>query len=288
MKVCLACEHRFNSYDWCCPICANQPPILDNYLAFAPELAAYNDGYDANFFPQIAALEAKHFWFRSRNNLINWALQSYFPNAKQFLEIGCGTGFVLSGIEQANPHLTLSASEIFTTGLSVAAERVANVELFQMDARQIPFDAEFDVIGAFDVLEHIQEDTDVLAQMYQATRSGGGVIITVPQHPWLWSQFDETGHHVRRYRASELQRKVRQAGFQVVHTTSFVSLLLPLLLLSRLRPAQPQRTYDVMAELKISRWLNTTLENILTLERQLIQAGLRFPAGGSLLLVARK
>jgi SAM-dependent methyltransferase len=288
MKVCLACGHRFTTRDWRCPVCHHQPQALEGHLAFAPELAAQNDGYEAAFFPLIAALEAQHFWFRSRNRLINWALQRYFPNAKQFLEIGCGTGFVLSGIERANPHLTLSASEIFTTGLSFAAERVTNVELFQMDARQIPFEAEFDVIGAFDVLEHIQADTEVLAQMYQATRSGGGVIITVPQHPWLWSQFDERAHHVRRYQAQELQRKVQQAGFKVIHTTSFISLLLPLLLLSRLRPVQPQQTYDVTTEFKISRWLNTILEQILKPEHQFIQWGVRFPAGGSLLLVARK
>jgi 2-polyprenyl-3-methyl-5-hydroxy-6-metoxy-1,4-benzoquinol methylase len=42
-----------------------------------------------------------------------------------------------------------------------------------MDARNIPFAEEFDIIGAFDVLEHIEQDTDVLAKMYQATQNGG-------------------------------------------------------------------------------------------------------------------
>ncbi len=288
MKVCLKCGHRFQQVEWDCPACGDRPPKNDGHLTFAPDLAAQNDGYEATFFAQVAALEAQHFWYRSRNHLINWALRRYFPQARTFLEIGCGTGFVLAGIEQANPQLTLSASEIFTAGLSFAAQRVAQVELFQMDARAIPFAEEFDVIGAFDVLEHIEADTAVLAAMYQATRCGGGVIITVPQHPWLWSQFDAVGHHVRRYRASELQRKVEQAGFQVLHITSFVSLLLPLLLLSRLRPAPPLATYDVMAELKISRWLNSTLAMILALEQRLIQTGLRLPSGGSLLLVAHK
>ena len=110
----------------------------------------------------------------------------------------------------------------------------------------------------------------------------------MPQHPWLWSQFDDIGHHVRRYQAEELKTKVEQAGFKVLRMTSFVSVLLPLMLLSRLRSRQANSNYDVMAELKVSRWLNTVLERVLTLERAVIQNGGGFPAGGSLLLIAKK
>jgi SAM-dependent methyltransferase len=57
--------------------------------------------------------------------------------------------------------------------------------LFQMDARKIPFESEFDVIGAFDVLEHIEEDEKALAQIFHAVLPGGGLILTVPQHRFL-------------------------------------------------------------------------------------------------------
>jgi len=288
MKVCNVCGDPFNRIDWDCPTCGASPTVIDGYFSFSPEMAAASEGYDAIFFAQLSSLEAKNFWFRSRNHLIIWALKRYFPKVQTFLEIGCGTGFVLSGIEHAYPQLTLFGSEVLVTGLGFAAQRLSKATLFQMDARAIPFVDEFDVIGAFDVIEHIQEDVKVLEQMHQAIQPGGGIILTVPQHPWLWSERDDIGHHVRRYQAQELKMKVEQAGFKVVRMTSFVSLLLPIMLLSRLRSQSADSTYDVMAELKVGRWMNALLEGILTLERTVIQSGGNFPAGGSLLLIAEK
>ncbi|MDJ0660392.1 MAG: class I SAM-dependent methyltransferase [Crocosphaera sp.] len=288
MKICNSCNQQFINSEWRCPVCGYVPKTIDNYIAFAPELAETNDGFEADLFPQLAPLEAKNFWFRSRNRLIIWAFKHYFPKAINFLEIGCGTGFVLQGIERAFPKLTLCGSEIFIDGLSFASQRLSRTELFQMDARKIPFENEFNVIGLFDVLEHIKEDREVLGAIYRATTKGGGIILTVPQHPWLWSQADDFAHHVRRYRGQELKIKVENAGFKVLRITSFVSLLLPLMLVSRLSQKRPNQNYSIMSELKMSGWLNAILEQLLTLERTMIKLGVSFPAGGSLLLVARK
>ncbi len=288
MKVCSACGDRFHSLAWICPTCSHTPKLIEGHLAFAPDLAETSEGFEAHFFSELVSLESKNFWFRSRNRLLIWALQRYFPQAKNFLEIGCGTGFVLSGIEQAFPKLALSGSEIFSTGLGFAAQRLSRAELFQMDARKIPFEDEFDLIGAFDVLEHIKEDEIVLSEMHRAVHNEGGIVLSVPQHPWLWSQADDYAHHVRRYDAQELKTKVERVGFKVVRMTSFVSLLLPLMFLSRLQQRQPNPDYDDTAELRISGWMNAILENILNLERTMIQRGISFPAGGSLLLIAKK
>ncbi len=76
--------------------------------------------------------------------------------------------------------------------------------MLQFDACAIPYKAEFDVIGAFDVIEHIEEDTAALTQMYQALKPGGGLLITVPQHRFLWSAVDEMSYHKRRYHRNEL------------------------------------------------------------------------------------
>jgi SAM-dependent methyltransferase len=157
-----------------------------------------------------------------------------------------------------------------------------------MDARRIPFREEFDVIGAFDVLEHIKEDEAVLTQMYQATRKGGGILITVPHHPFLWSTSDDFARHARRYQTRELRNKVKKAGFEVLRMTSFVSLLLPLLALSRLKQRFSREPFDPSAEFNISSSVNTALEKILDAERTLIRAGLSLPAGGSLLLAGRR
>ena len=117
---------------------------------------------------------------------------------------------------------------------------------------------------------------------------GGGIILTVPQHAFLWSQQDEAACHVRRYSRGTLIEKVGRAGFNVEVATSFVSLLLPLMMWSRRRKRVPSDRFDPMAELKLGRIANTTLAGVMSVERSLIEWGARFPAGGSLLLVARK
>ncbi|MCC6904213.1 MAG: class I SAM-dependent methyltransferase, partial [Anaerolineae bacterium] len=144
-------------------------------------------------------LEDGSFWFRNRNRLLIWALRKYFPEADNLLEVGCGTGYVLRGITGANPALRLAGSEIYDTGLGYARQRIPHATFYQMDARAIPFRDEFAVVGAFDVLEHIEEDQAVLRQMYQAVRPGGGIMLSVPQHPALWSEVDVYSRHVRRY-----------------------------------------------------------------------------------------
>ena len=247
-----------------------------------------SEGFAANYFAPLAEREAGNFWFRSRNRLLVWALQRYFPDAENFMEIGCGTGFVLSGIQRALPELALCGSEIFIEGLTFAAERLPGIELFQMDARRIPFREEFDVLGAFDVLEHIEEDETVLVQMFQATKPGGGIILTVPQHHFLWSVVDDYSFHKRRYTRKELVKKLRRAGFKIVRVTSFVSLILPFMMLSRLKSQRSKDDFDPLAELEIGYHLNLALEKIMGVERSLIEGGVSFPAGGSLLAIARR
>jgi SAM-dependent methyltransferase len=287
MKRCLACEALFESADWACPICSYQPALRDEIYQFTEEPAEGHAGFKPEYFARLAKIEESNFWFRARNELVQWALRNYFPDAKSFFEIGCGTGFVLAGIRERFPRLRLAGSEIFADGLAIANRRLPNVELYQMDARRIPFECEFDVVGAFDVLEHIIEDEAVLVQMFNAVRPGGGLLVTVPQHPFLWSASDDYAMHQRRYTRAELRAKVERTGFQIERITSFNSLLLPLMIWSRRRQKQ-DRDFQPWREFEIAPALNRTLEGILKFERMIIRAGASFPAGGSLLLVGRK
>jgi SAM-dependent methyltransferase len=247
-----------------------------------------HEGFPPERYPLVARLESGSFWFRSRNKLILWILKRRFPQMKTFFEIGCGTGFVLSGVHSVFPEVSLSASEIDPAGLPFVCQKVESADIFQMDARRIPFREEFDVIGAFDVIEHIEEDEEVLSQIYNACKPGGGVIITVPQHPSLWSEVDVFTCHKRRYTKNELVGKIQRAGFEVIETTSFVSLLLPLMLLSRLKIKSKKEDFDPMREWSLPGFLNRILEWVMGFERILIKSGLRFPAGGSLLCVGKK
>lgn len=286
IKRCLACDARFSTADWACPNCHYEPPEIEGFVAHAPALAWDVQGFEQGFFDGLASFEERNFWFTSRNRLIVSAMQRYFPAAESFLEVGCGTGFVLSGLEEAFPNLRLSGSEVLCNGLRYAQQRVSRAEVFQMDALNVPFEEEFDAVGAFDVIEHIEDDVTVLRNFHRAIKSGGGVILTVPQHRWLWSEADNYAHHVRRYSRSELVQKVTGAGFRIERVTSFVSFLLPAMILSRL--INKQSEYDDYAEFKISPVLNRAFDAIMAVERAVLRTGVSFPAGGSLLLVARK
>lgn len=287
MKICPGCMAAI-AEGWECSGCGWAAVRVDGHIALAPELARSNDGFDPAYFSELARVEAGNFWFRARNHLIAWALKKYFPAVRTMLEVGCGTGFVLSGLKQRFPELQLSGSEIYCAGLGITQTRIQQASLFQMDARAIPFIDEFDVIGAFDVIEHIADDELVLRQFFRAIKPGGGILLTVPQHRFLWSPLDDAAHHVRRYSRGELETKVRSAGFKIEKVTSFVSLLLPLMMLSRMQKRKPGAKHDPMAELKLGRIANSGLETIMLIERLFIRLGLNLPLGGSLLLVARK
>jgi SAM-dependent methyltransferase len=288
MKICLACGLRFNDHGWKCQNCGHVPKMVGGHWVFQAGKPEGDKGFDAGGFKRLVGVEEGNWWFRSRNRLIHWVLRHYFPQARNFLEIGCGTGFVLLGIQNAFPGLSLSGSELFGEGLTYAHDRLPHVPLFQMDARRIPFEDEFDVIGAFDVLEHIRDDENVLLQMAQATQKGGGVIITVPQHRFLWTYIDDYSYHKRRYARKELAEKVERAGFKIIYATSFVSFLLPMMLVARLKQRRSKGPFDPLAEFKINPLLNLALEKVMSIERVAIRSGISFPSGGSLLLVAKR
>jgi SAM-dependent methyltransferase len=287
MKRCITCEALFEDADWTCPKCGHQPALRDEIYQFTEEPPGAEAGFKPEYFARLAEIEESNFWFRARNELIQWALRKYFPDAKSFFEVGCGTGFVLKGIHKRFPRMRLAGSEIFADGLAIAKTRLPNVELYQMDARRIPFEREFDIVGAFDVLEHLVEDENALLQMFNAVRPGGGLIVTVPQHGFLWSTSDQYAMHQRRYSGTDLSRKVERAGFEILRMTSFNSLLLPLMIWSR-RQRKQDHDFQPWREFEIGPVLNKTLEGILKFERMIVGAGASFPAGGSLLLVGRK
>jgi SAM-dependent methyltransferase len=282
LRVCLGCKARFVGPSWQCPSCGFAPEY-DGYLRFAPDFVR-EESFLEESFDHLEDVEDGSFWFRARNALIAWALQAHFPTAVSFLEVGCGTGYVAAELQRRLPRLRVAAGDPFDAGVQVARRRIPSAEVFQMDGRRIPFDAEFDVVGAFDVLEHVREHELVLDQMRGATVPGGGILVTVPQHRWLWTPLDDYAQHQRRYRRSELRAAMEYSGLRVIRMTSFVSLLLPLLMASRVRqrakPVNPQAEFDLPPR------IDRSLERVMAVERRLIARGVSLPFGGSLLAIA--
>jgi SAM-dependent methyltransferase len=287
MLTCVGCGSEMEAPDLGCPRCGRVTQRRDGFLAFAPEIARAGAGFDPARYRFLAGLQDRHFWFHSRSRLVAWALSRFFPEASSFLEIGCGTGAILRHVRASRPGITrLAGSDVHVEGLRFARTRLGeDVDLYQMDARRIPFRGEFDVVGCFDVLEHVREHEEALGGIHRALKPGGGLLLTVPQHRRLWSRHDEIARHVRRYEAHELTGLVERSGFQVAHHTSFVTILLPLMLLSRRRERGGQGAES--EGMTVTAPLNRALSGVMSLERAMITAGLRLPVGGSLLLVAR-
>ncbi len=287
MICCPSCNMLYAFDRLSCSNCNFSPKLVNQIPVWAPAMADNGGGFKSEYFAKLYELEAKNFWFRARNALIISILKKYSPNLKSFLEIGCGTGYVLSGIASAFPHANINGSEIFVHGLSFAAERVKDAKFMQLDAVKIPFVDEFDVIGAFDVIEHVENDESVLAGMHKALKTGGYMILTVPQHPSLWSSADEYWCHVRRYTSSEIHTKVKCAGFDIIKTTSFVSFLLPAMLALRFI-GRNKPDFNGFDELNVNPIINNIFECVMSLERILIKAGLTFSIGGSRIILAKK
>jgi SAM-dependent methyltransferase len=267
--------------------------VIDGIKCFAPELAHFNKDFDAAGFKQLFELENNNFWFRSRNRIIQTLFQKYSnktPNGK-FLEIGCGTGYVLKGLERF-PGVKLTGAEIYLEGLKFARMRLPDAEFIQMDAARMPFTDQFDYIGAFDVLEHITEDEAVMKNVFRSLKKDGVFFISVPQYMTMWSYEDDITCHKRRYSKKEIFNKLQNSGFTLMYHTSFVFSLFPLMWISRWlkknKKACDVTQDELNQELKLNPLINKIFEYILRIDEFLIRCGMKLPFGGSLMVVAAK
>jgi SAM-dependent methyltransferase len=278
---------------WRCASCGYVLPRAAGFAQLAAPLDETNEGFDLAGIDPLATVEEDHFWFGNRNELVRWLVRRHAPAAERVLEIGCGTGFVLAALRQALPAARIAGSELHSRGLAAARRRHGEaVELIQMDARHCHLAGTVDLVGAFDVLEHIPQDGDVLAEIARVLKPGGILIATVPQHPWMWSTADDLAHHQRRYRRGELAGKARTAGLQPIYQSSFTTLAFPLMaamrLLERLRPTKQSLAAISETHLNVNPAVNGVLRGLGGLEQRLRRAGVPLPFGGSQVVVARR
>ena len=290
MKHCLACKRDWEGTEWRCPSCSFEPKIDNGFPVFAPELAHANNGFDIRSFEKLNEIEEASLWFQTRNELILWAFRKYFGGARSLLEIGCGTGYVLRALQArlpADAHIV--GADIYVEGLNFARRRLGGrASYIQVDATNLPYRNEFDVIGAFDVIEHIEDDVAAMRQVYEALKPGGGFFMIVPAHQFLWSRVDDLAHHKRRYARRELFEKIECVGFTIGRLTSFLTLLMPLQYLSRRIVKQKGEELTELLENDVPSIGEPALRLVRKLENNLTYAGIDFPFGGSLLAIARK
>ena len=266
--------------------------IIDGIKCFHPNIAESFSGYPSSGFDATDDVNLDSFWVVSRTRLLRREIIKAVggvPNSK-FLEIGCGIGTFLQSLS-SEPGIQLLGSEISLRGLRSAKAQCPAVEFIQMDAALIPFVSEFDVIGAFDVIEHIEDDMAVLRGIHKALKPEGRLVLTVPQYEFMWGSIDEFVHHQRRYNRKNLLSKMESAGFQVDYVTSFVFMLFPLMLVSRLfdrkRKLKPTAA-DFNKQVRFNPFVNRLFGWFMRIDEFMIACRYSLPWGGTLLVVAKK
>lgn len=144
----------------------------------------------------------------------------------------------------------------------------------------------FDVVTAFDVIEHVEQDVESLERLGQQLAPDGRLFMTVPALPWLWSKHDETHHHFRRYTKASLDAALRKAGLEPVRVSYFNTLLFPLiagLRLVRKKFGMSETADDAMP----SAGVNAILKSVFGFESNFI-GRVSMPIGVSLLAVAKR
>ncbi len=266
--------------------------IVDGIKCYHPDCAESFDGYPCSGFDTTDDVGQGSFWVASRIRLLKREIIRAVGgiDSPKFLEIGCGNGALLAALA-SEPGIGLLGSEISLRGLRSAREQCPSVELIQMNASAIPFADEFDTIGAFDVIEHIKDDMTVLHGICKALKPAGQLVLTVPQHQFMWSGLDEFVQHQRRYSRRDLLRKLESAGFQVTYVTSFVFMLFPLMLVSRLfdrRRNTQISAADFDKKVRFSPLINRAFDFFMRIDELMIDHRWSLPWGGTLLVVARK
>jgi SAM-dependent methyltransferase len=239
-------------------------------------------------YQQLYDLEDEHWWFRGRRAVL-WAMlrRAGLPEragGARVLDAGCGTGRNLAEFGRLG-----TARGVDPSPQAIAFCRRRGLgEVEEAGVEALPFgDGAFDLILATDVLEHVERDDVAAGELRRVAAPGALLVVTVPAYRWLWSQHDDSHHHLRRYTAAVLRQRLSAAGWRPVLLTYFNSLLLPPIalvrLLARRRPSRDGRTdYQLTGGV-----LNRVLELPMRLEAALIARGLRFPAGVSIGVVCR-
>jgi SAM-dependent methyltransferase len=234
-------------------------------------------------YQQMAELDDRHWWYRARRDILAELIQRETrpPATAAILEIGCGTGHNLPMLARFGE---VDALELDDAMRDLAEKRLRRpiMRAPLPELSDVP-DAHYDLIGAFDVIEHIDDDAAAVAAIATKLKPGGTFIMTVPAHPWMWSAHDVVNHHKRRYSKAALRRLIDGSLLELTRIGYFNSILFPVAVAAR--AASKLRGKDD-ASLKLPpALLNSALEKIFASERYLV-GRLPLPPGLSLFAVA--
>lgn len=236
-------------------------------------------------YDRMNELEANHWWFVARRRVIAALIDRHLKKAPDvaILEAGCGSGGNLPMLGQFG---RVDAFEYDATARAKATEKSQLDVRFGALPDELPFDdRRYDLIGLFDVLEHVEADTASLAALGARLSDRGVILVTVPAFPSLWSRHDERHHHFRRYTRASLAEVAAKAGLRVRYASYFNFFLFPLAVTARAlkRLTGSDTPDDTMPSAPV----NAVLTRVFGAERHLV-GRLRLPVGLSLAAVLEK
>ena len=243
--------------------------------------------HPSEFEAMMAAEE--HWWYRSRRTIVDAALDGLeLPPSARILDVGCGSGRMLDELAHRGA----------VTGIDIRPEAIAatrargHADAYVGRAEQSGLASDdYDLVTAFDVVEHTADDRQTLAELLRVTRPDGALLVTVPAYQALWSHHDVVNEHYRRYTSRSLAASATVAGWRVAHSTYFFSYLLgPAAAMRKLERLRSRDAHDLGSDLDYlpSRsLLARMLEAPSLAEAAIIRAGRRIPAGLSLLMILR-
>lgn len=231
--------------------------------------------------------ESTHWWFSGRRTILQQTLRSLqLPKNSQILEIGCGTGGNLQMLSQFG---TVSGIEINDDAREIASKKTN----YAYDIKaghcpdNIPFtNQRFDLICLFDVLEHIEDETETLIIIKNLLNTNGKIILTLPAYKWLWSPHDEFLHHKRRYSLKMLHDKITTARLVPEKISYFNTILFPLAAIIKLKDNLFSKKSGTGTKVP-SLIINNIFRIIFSCERFFLKH-YNFPFGVSLLCILTK
>lgn len=171
----------------------------------------------SEYYSEYYEHENNHWWFKWRFDMITDIVES-LPRDEHFrlLDAGCGTGQMTKLLERYGEAIGL---ELAPEAIEFARKRGVH-NIVQGSITDPPFEpGSFDLVLSLDVIEHVDNDVQILDSLFNIVKPGGYLIVTVPAFQSLWSSHDEINHHKRRYRVPQLRSMIEDAGFDITRIT---------------------------------------------------------------------
>ena len=234
-------------------------------------------------YEKMAELDQRHWWYRARREVLAALIRRKArpPPARSCSRSAAAPGTT----SRCSANSARSKDSNWTTKpvqspRSGSAGTVISAPLPELEG--VP-ERHYDLIGAFDVIEHIDDDKAAMNSIAKRLKRGGRLVVTVPAHQWMWSAHDVVNHHKRRYSKRALRQLIESSPLRLETIGYFNSLLFPLAVGERL--SSKLRGKDD-ADLSLPpKPLNSALERAFAAERHLV-GRLPLPPGLSLFAVA--